>query len=197
MALGVYCTKEKDMAAKVSYGSNSGLAKVYLSLGSNIGDRETNLRNAIELLEQEVGQQAGCSSFFYSEPWGFESEHSFCNLCVCLQTALTAQEVLQRTQQVERRLGRTHKSVNRQYHDRIIDIDMLFYLTPAGKSLQIQTPTLTLPHPLMHLRPFVMIPLIEILKTSPSTSKGGDVAQRGHGGSIKSHIKDHIKSILR
>lgn len=164
------------MAAKVSYGSNFGLAKVYLSLGSNLGNREINLRNAIELLEQEVGQQAGCSSFFYSDPWGFESEHSFCNLCVCFQTTLTPQEVLQRTQQVERRLGRTHKSVNRQYHDRLIDIDMLFYITPDGKSLQIQTPILTLPHPLMHLRPFVMIPLIEILKTSPSPSRhSGDI----------------------
>ena len=151
------------MEAKVSYGSNPGLAKVYLSLGSNLGDREANLRNAIELLAQEVGQQAGCSSFFYSEPWGFESEHSFCNLCVCFQTALAPQEVLQRTQQVERQLGRTHKSINRQYHDRIIDIDLLFYLTAEGKSLPMQTPTLTLPHPLMHLRPFVMIPLIEIL----------------------------------
>lgn len=164
------------MAAKVSCGSNSGMATVYLSLGSNLGNKETNLRNAIELLEQEVGQQAGCSSFFYSEPWGFESEHSFCNLCVCFQTALTPQEVLQCTQQVEQRLGRTHKSVNRQYHDRLIDIDMLFYITPAGKSLQVHTPTLTLPHPLMHLRAFVMLPLIEILpytrppQNSPSTA---------------------------
>lgn len=162
------------MTAKATDGSNSGLATVYLSLGSNLGDREANLRNAIEQLEQEVGQRAGCSSFFYSEPWGFESEHSFCNLCVCFQTTLTPQEVLQRTQQVERRLGRTRKSVNRQYHDRVIDIDMLFYLTADGKSLRIQTPTLTLPHPLMHLRAFVMLPLIEILPyTRPPQNSPG------------------------
>lgn len=142
---------------------DKGNAVVYLSLGSNLGNREQNILNALQLLGQHIGQPVHRSAFFYSEPWGFRSEHSFCNLCASYATDLSPIDILRATQQIERTLGRAHKSQYGHYQDRLIDIDLLLYITPRGHSLSIQTPDLTLPHPLMHLRPFVMIPLIEIL----------------------------------
>ena len=141
----------------------NGNAVVYFSLGSNLGNREQNIRNALQLLGQHIGLPVRRSAFFYSEPWGFRSEHSFCNICASFSTSARPFEILSATQQIERTLGRTHKSQHGQYHDRLIDIDLLLYITPQGHSLSVQTPDLTLPHPLMHLRPFVMVPLIEIL----------------------------------
>lgn len=140
-----------------------GMPVVYLSLGSNLGQREQNLNRALQLLEDQIGVLVHRSAFFYSEPWGFRSEHSFCNLCASFATNLSPVEILRATQQIERTLGRTHKSQHGHYQDRLIDIDLLLYITSQGQSLSIQTPSLTLPHPLMHLRPFVMVPLIEIL----------------------------------
>ncbi len=136
---------------------------IYLSLGSNLGDREQNLLHALQLIGARIGSLVRCSSFYYSEPWGFQSEHSFCNLCVSFCTSLSPLEILHATQQIERAMGRTHKSHHGHYQDRLIDIDLLLYITPDGRSLPILTPDLTLPHPLIHLRSFVMTPLIEIL----------------------------------
>ena len=79
-------------------------------------------------------------------------------MCIRVQTSLSPEAVLDVTQDIERRLGRTLKSVDGQYHDRPIDIDMLMY-----DNLHLSTPRLTLPHPHMHERDFVMIPLREIL----------------------------------
>lgn len=141
----------------------NGKAVVYFSLGSNLGNREQNIHNALQMLEQHIGSPIRRSAFFYSEPWGFQSPHSFCNICASFFTPMCPSEVLCATQKIERTLGRTHKSQHGHYHDRLIDIDMLLYITPQGHSLSIQTPDLTLPHPLMHLRPFVMTPLLEIL----------------------------------
>ena len=90
---------------------------------------------------------------------GFTSENSFLNAAVCVETSLSPWEVLHRTQEIERMLGRTQKSERNVYHDRIIDIDLLLY----DKEI-IQTPELTLPHPLMLQREFVMKPLLEIAR---------------------------------
>lgn len=131
---------------------------LYLSLGTNLGNKEDNLRNAIDRIGESVGSVLRCSSFLATEPWGFESANSFLNAAVCVETMLTPEEVLHATQAIERDMGRRHKSVNRVYHDRIIDIDILLY-----DDIQLQTPELTIPHPLMRERDFVMIPLREIL----------------------------------
>ncbi len=131
---------------------------LYLSLGSNLGDRHAIMRRAISLINEEVGTVDRESSPLETEPWGFESEHMFLNMCVRVLTALSPEQVLDATQSIERRLGRTSKSVDGQYHDRPIDIDMLMY-----DDLHVSTPRLTLPHPLMHERDFVMTPLREIL----------------------------------
>ena len=130
---------------------------VYLGLGTNLGDKETNLRMAVEEIGKRVGEITSLSAFHASEPWGFESENSFLNAVCCVSTELTPIEVLHITQEIERELGRLKKSVNGIYSDRMIDIDILLY-----DDLHIQTPELTIPHPLMWERDFVMIPLREI-----------------------------------
>ena len=134
--------------------------KVYLSLGSNLGDREATMRSAIEMLNERAGTVDRQSSFIETEPWGFESANRIMNMCVRLLTALQPAELLEATKQIERELGRTQKSVDGQYHDRPIDIDILLF-----DDMHINEPDLIIPHPLMLERDFVMIPLREILPT--------------------------------
>ena len=132
--------------------------KLYIALGSNIGDRRSLLRRAIALIGERVGTVQRVSSFIETEPWGLESEHPFLNAAVMVLTTLSPEQCLKETQQIERELGRTTKSKDGIYHDRPIDIDLLMY-----GDLKLSTPTLTLPHPRMQERDFVMIPLREIL----------------------------------
>lgn len=131
--------------------------QVYLGLGTNLGDKEANLKAAIEEIRKRVGEIASLSAFYASEPWGFESEHSFLNAVCCVISTLSPLEILSISQDIERNFGRKTKSVGGIYSDRTIDIDILLY-----DDLQIQTPELTIPHPLMWERNFVMIPLREI-----------------------------------
>ena len=131
--------------------------KTYLGLGSNLGDRERNITKAIQLIEERIGEVVRKSSFYYSEPQGFVSEHDFVNAVVLCQTEHSAQEVLFITQDIERELGRTRKSVNGIHYDRIIDIDILLY-----DDLVINQPDLQIPHPRMQERDFVVVPLKEI-----------------------------------
>ena len=148
--------------------------QVYLSLGSNLGQREENLRKAIRLIHERVGEVVRQSSFIETEPWGFESDHPFMNAAVLCLTEKSPREVLRLTQQIEHDLGKskehaTQRSqiVNRQssncklsnckYTDRPIDIDILLY-----DDLTVDEPDLQIPHPLMYERDFVMIPLKEI-----------------------------------
>ena len=131
--------------------------QVYLGLGTNLGDKEANLKAAIEEIRKRVGEVTSLSAFHASEPWGFQSENSFLNAVCCVSTNLQPMEILSMTQEIERELGRTKKSVGGIYSDRIIDIDILLY-----DDLRIHTPELTIPHPLMWKRDFVMIPLHEI-----------------------------------
>lgn len=134
----------------------------YLGLGSNLGDREAHLRTAVRLLAERVGRVDALSAFYATEPWGFVSDHAFLNAVACVRTGLSPDEVLLRTQAIERDMGRRHKSVGGVYADRVIDIDLLLCLDADGAMLRLDTPRLTLPHPLMHLRDFVMQPLAEI-----------------------------------
>ena len=111
---------------------------------------------AAALLAERVGDVLALSGFYETEPWGFQSENTFLNAALQLETALSPLKLLKATQEIEIEMGRTQKS-NGAYHDRIIDIDILLY-----DDLVLQTPELTLPHPLMHERLFVMEPLAEI-----------------------------------
>ena len=131
--------------------------QVYLGLGTNLGDKEANLKAAVKEIRKRVGEVTSLSAFHASEPWGFKSENLFLNAVCSVSTNLSPIDVLHTTQEIERELGRLKKSVNGLYSDRLIDIDILLYDT-----LHITTPELTIPHPLMWERDFVMIPLHEI-----------------------------------
>ena len=136
--------------------------QVYLSLGSNLGQREENLRKAIRLIHERVGEVVKKSSFIETEPWGFESDHPFMNAAVLCLTEKSPREVLRLTQQIERDLGKskehaTQRGESSKFHDRPIDIDILLY-----DDLTVDEPDLQIPHPLMYERDFVMIPLKEI-----------------------------------
>ena len=126
------------------------MAIAYLALGTNIGNRRRNMITAAALLAERVGDVLALSGFYETEPWGFQSENTFLNAALRLETSLSPLELLKATQQIEVEMGRTQKS-NGTYHDRIIDIDILLY-----DDLILQTPELTLPHPLMQDRRFVM-----------------------------------------
>lgn len=130
---------------------------VYFSLGSNLGDKENNIREAIKRIGELIGTVERQSTFLVTEPWGFTSVNSFVNAAIMVTTSMSPEEVLHTTQQIEQAMGRTQKSVDGQYHDRIIDIDILTY-----DDLYLATPQLTIPHPLMNEREFVMKPLREI-----------------------------------
>ena len=135
------------------------LHKVYLGLGSNIGNRKRNMREAVQYMEGLIGTVMNQSALYETEPWGFESPNLFINMCVCVETPLAPRQLLEATQDIEKRMGRVGKSVNHEYQDRIIDIDILLY-----DDLTVDEPDLKIPHPLMKEREFVMNPLNEILK---------------------------------
>jgi len=135
--------------------------RVYLGLGSNLGDREANITRAICLIGERVGAVLRQSTLIETEPWGFDSENRFLNGVILCETALTPRQVLHTTQGIERELGksRIHATVHQTqtYKDRPIDIDILLY-----DDWTVDEPGLRIPHPLMHQRDFVMIPLNEI-----------------------------------
>ena len=130
----------------------------YLGLGTNLGtDKAANLRQAVELLGEQAGHVLACSSFIETEPWGFESTNTFLNAVVAIDTPHTPHALLRITQAIERSMGRTHKTIDGNYRDRIIDIDILLY-----DSEIIHDADLTIPHPLILQREFVYRPLFEI-----------------------------------
>ncbi len=133
------------------------MATVYLGLGTNLGNKEATMHAAVRLINERVGKVTSLSAFYVTEPWGFSSDNSFLNAACKVETSLTPLEVLKETQAIERELGRIHKSVNGNYSDRPMDIDILLY-----DDLVLTTPELTIPHPLMLQRAFVMDPLTEI-----------------------------------
>ena len=131
---------------------------VYLGLGTNLGDKQKNLNDAIRMLGNQVGEVEKVSSVIETEPEGFKSDNMFLNAVVKVRTALSPFEILDITQDVEKSLGRKEKSSNGIYHDRVIDIDILLY-----DDINISPPRLVIPHPRMAQREFVMTPLTEIL----------------------------------
>lgn len=131
--------------------------KVYLGLGTNLGEKEANLRTAINEIEKRIGKIYSLSAFYTTEPWGFVSENTFKNAVCCIETSLSPDELLKETQSIEQEMGRSKKTTNHIYSDRLIDIDILLY-----DNIIYSTPELTIPHPLICERDFVLKPLIEI-----------------------------------
>ena len=132
--------------------------RVYLGLGSNLGNKEQIIRKAIDRIGKRVGTVVAVSSFYKTEPGGYQSVHTFCNAAMAVDTDLLPEEVLSTVQAIERELGsKDHRRSDGSYADRLIDIDLLDY---DGQVLD--TYALVLPHPYMHKRTFVMEPLVEI-----------------------------------
>ena len=127
-------------------------------MGTNLGDKRKNIAEAIKNIGELVGDVVRQSALYETEPWGFRSDNRFVNAAVCVDTQLSPRRLLEVTQRIEREMGRTLKSDGGEYHDRIIDIDILLY-----GDLHIDEPDLKIPHPLMHERDFVMTPLNEIM----------------------------------
>lgn len=144
------------------------MTEVTLIIGGNIGDLENSFRKARELIGRRVGSVITKSSVMESDPWGFDSDSNFLNQVLVVGTELEPQEFLTATQQIEQDLGRVHKTTNQLYTSRPIDIDILFY----GNQV-IDTPSLTVPHPLIEQREFVLEPLCEVAgqRVHPVTGK--------------------------
>ena len=148
------------------------MATVYLGLGTNIGNRTENLTRAIEALSLALGPCTAQSSFIETAPWGFDSDNAFLNCAVAFDTELSPFQLLDTTENIERELGRTSKSNGGVYHDRVIDIDILLY-----GNMTIDTGRLTIPHPLMHMRDFVLEPLAQIAPHTVHPTTGKSIEQ--------------------
>ena len=131
------------------------MVELILSLGSNIGDRKKNLELAISKIKVLVGRHIKSSSIYETEPWGYAGQRAFYNLVAAFHTNLLPPEILERIQTIEKELGRIRQE--NQYAERTIDIDILFY-----GSLIVDNKKLTIPHPKIAERKFVLVPLYEI-----------------------------------
>lgn len=130
---------------------------VYLSLGSNKGDRIGYVQQATSLLAAVDGiSLVRTSAFYETEPWNMNSETWFVNAIVEIKTKLSAHELLTECQRIEKQLGRVRDN-NENYTDRTIDIDILFF----GKEI-INDDDLVIPHKYLHLRAFTLVPMLEL-----------------------------------
>ncbi len=128
---------------------------VFLGIGTNLGDREVNLREAIGKIRENIGRVGDSSSVYETAPWGFESENDFLNMVVRVETELPPRVLMKKALLIESMLGRVR--TGKGYTSRVIDIDILLYDDQV-----IEENGLTIPHPLMQARRFVLVPLCEI-----------------------------------
>ncbi len=128
---------------------------VFLGIGTNMGARESNIDHALEKIEEYIGPVLIASSIYETKPWGFRAKGEFLNLVVKTETELSPHDLLEKILNIESLLGRIRKK--RRYSSRIIDIDILLY-----DDLIIHDPDLKIPHPLLHERNFVLVPLCEV-----------------------------------
>lgn len=131
---------------------------VFLCLGGNIGDRAYYIQSAIAEIDLEIGEVISQSTMYETEAWGVKNEQNYLNCCIKVNSVLPAIDLLDKVLQIEKKLGRVRKP-QFQYGARTIDIDVLFY----DKEV-IETNKITVPHPRLHLRKFVLIPLNEIAR---------------------------------
>ena len=137
---------------------------VVLLTGSNFRGKEQILQRAAECIAEQVGPIERASQIHYTEAWGFSCEEEFANQALLVGTNLSADEVLMKTQAIERELGRDRKAeaaekaaTGERYASRVVDIDIIFY-----DDIVVESEELTLPHPLMHEREFVLRPMLEV-----------------------------------
>ena len=130
------------------------MSKVYLSIGSNKGNRSVLINKAIDEIEKKIGIIISRSSIYQSKSWGFDS-NDFYNICLLIDTDIMPKSLLINLKKIEKSMGR--EDVDGSYSDRLIDIDILFYdnITTDSEDLKI-------PHPKIEIRKFVLVPLLEI-----------------------------------
>jgi 2-amino-4-hydroxy-6-hydroxymethyldihydropteridine diphosphokinase len=128
---------------------------VYLLLGGNKGDKLQNLQHAIRLLKEQVGKVSKCSDIFVTAAWGNTNQPDFYNQAICIETPLSANNLLQQTISIEESLGRIR--TEKKWEQRTMDIDILFYNDEI-----IDTLDLKIPHPYIQERKFVLIPMAQI-----------------------------------
>ncbi len=145
----------------------NSLRAAWLSLGSNLGDREKNLREAVARLTKTEGVSVtAVSSIYETEPWGKRDQPGFLNIAAAIETALSPEALLAETQAVEQAMGRVR---HEHWGPRVIDLDIL-----AMEGVLRQTPELIIPHPYMTQRAFVLTPLAEI---APALTVAGKTAE--------------------
>lgn len=132
----------------------SKLNLIYLLTGSNIGDAVSNLLQASQQIQLQIGEVIARSSLYKTSPWGTIQQDDFLNQVLCVQTVYSPDDVMQRLLQIEQQMGRVRSVKNAP---RIIDIDVLFYNNDVYSSALV-----TIPHPLLHERKFVLQPLSEL-----------------------------------
>ena len=132
------------------------MAFAFIGLGTNLGDKTRNINKAIQLIGIEAGDVVNISPSYSSKPWGFASENDFVNAAILIDTKLDPLALLEKITYLERKMGRTAR-IEGEYSDRIIDMDILLY-----ENRIINLPKLSIPHPLLHKRDFVLVPLAEI-----------------------------------
>jgi len=132
------------------------MTRIYFLLGGNIGNREELLSEAVRKMTNQIGEFVQASSLYETEPWGFTHEQNFLNQVIAFDSGLSAIDILDRTQAIEKELGRVRKTT--QYCERTIDIDILFY----GNEL-IENERLSVPHPRIQERSFALYPLEELI----------------------------------
>lgn len=130
------------------------MSQVYLLLGANLGDRSVQMKKAFHEIEKQIGKITLSSAIYETAAWGKEEEPSYLNQVVLVETDLSPLTILHISNGIENKLGRVRYI---KWGSRIIDIDILFY-----DNLLIESEQLTIPHPLLHYRRFVLIPLEEI-----------------------------------
>ena len=130
------------------------MSKVYLSIGSNKGNRSVLINKAIDEIEKKIGKIISRSSIYQSKSWGFDS-NDFYNLSLLIDTDIEPKSLLINLKKIEKSMGR--EDIDGSYSDRFIDIDILFY-----DNIIIDSEDLKIPHPKIEIRKFVLVPMLEI-----------------------------------
>lgn len=131
------------------------MKKVFLGIGTNLGNREASLKGAIECIKESIGTVVSTSSVYETEPWGFSSDDQFLNMVVEVETVLKPSGLLGRMLMIEAKMGRLRSGEG--YSSRLIDLDILLF-----GNIVMNTKSLVIPHPRLHERKFVLVPLSEI-----------------------------------
>lgn len=135
---------------------------IYLNIGTNLGDKATNLYRAVMLIEQHLQCECTLSDTIESEAWGYESTNTYLNIGVALQANITPEVLLDKIHEIEQLMGSgSHRNERGEYIDRLIDIDII-----AIDTMVINTPELTIPHPQLTKRNFFSTPLKQLAPTA-------------------------------